>query len=171
MSTETESESSEEVGWRARPDEMILRVGEFVLRYGLVVVIGWIGILKFWPYEAQAIAAYTMNSPLTSWLYAVFSVQAAAIVFGIWEIIAAVLIAIRPLSARLSALGSAMAVLQFLVTLSFFLTTPGIWHASLGFPALSGAPGQFLLKDLILLGAAVWTLGEAFPEDSSLLNR
>lgn len=164
MSTETDTESSKEAGWRARTGEMLLRVGEFVLRYGLVVVIGWVGILKFWPYEAQAITAYTMNSPLTSWLYAVFSIQAAAIVIGIWEIISAVLIAIRPLSARVSALGSAMAVLQSFVTLSFFFTTPGIWHASLGFPALSGAPGVFLLKDLVLLGAAVWTLGEALSE-------
>jgi two-component sensor histidine kinase len=30
-----------------------------------------------------------------------------------------------------------------------------------GFPALSGAVGQFLLKDVVLLGAAKWSLGEA----------
>jgi hypothetical protein len=30
-----------------------------------------------------------------------------------------------------------------------------------GFPALSVVPGQFLLKDVVLLGAAVWSLGEA----------
>ena len=29
------------------------------------------------------------------------------------------------------------------------------------FPALSVAPGQFILKDAVLLGAAVWSLGEA----------
>jgi uncharacterized membrane protein YkgB len=31
----------------------------------------------------------------------------------------------------------------------------------LGFPALSGHPGQFLLKDIVLFGAAVWSLGES----------
>jgi reactive chlorine resistance protein C len=37
---------------------------------------------------------------------------------------------------------------------------PG-WEASLGgFPALSDLPGQFLLKDIVLLGAAVWSLRE-----------
>jgi hypothetical protein len=42
-------------------------------------------------------------------------------------------------------------------------STPG-WEASLGgFPALSAVPGQFILKDLVLLGAAVWSLGEALP--------
>ena len=29
------------------------------------------------------------------------------------------------------------------------------------FPALSAMPGQFVLKDLVLLGAALWTAGEA----------
>jgi uncharacterized membrane protein YkgB len=28
-------------------------------------------------------------------------------------------------------------------------------------PVLSGLPGQFLLKDLMLIGVAVWSLGEA----------
>jgi hypothetical protein len=28
-------------------------------------------------------------------------------------------------------------------------------------PVLSALPGQFLLKDVVLLGVAVWTLGEA----------
>jgi len=51
----------------------------------------------------------------------------------------------------------------FLGNLSFMLSTPPVWEASLGgFPALSVAPGQFLLKDLALLGASIWTLGEAF---------
>ena len=35
-----------------------------------------------------------------------------------------------------------------------------------GFPALSGA-GGFLVKDVILLGAAVWSLGEALRADAA----
>jgi len=30
-----------------------------------------------------------------------------------------------------------------------------------GLPVLGAQPGQFLLKDLVLIGVAVWTLGEA----------
>ena len=38
---------------------------------------------------------------------------------------------------------------------TFLVSTPG-WEASLGgFPALSGAVGQFLLKDVVALGAAI----------------
>ena len=59
------------------------------------------------------------------------------------------------------AVGSALAILLFLGTLSFLFTTPGVADAGAGgFPALS-MTGQFLLKDLVLLGASVWTLGEA----------
>ena len=52
---------------------------------------------------------------------------------------------------------------MFLTTLSFLITTPGVWEPSLGgFPALSAIPGQFLIKDLALLGIALWSLGEAW---------
>ncbi|WP_142280792.1 hypothetical protein [Mycobacterium saskatchewanense] len=33
-------------------------------------------------------------------------------------------------------------------------------HAA-GLPALSALPGQFLLKDLVLIGVALWSLGES----------
>ena len=52
---------------------------------------------------------------------------------------------------------------MFLTTLSFLVTTPGVWEPSLGgFPALSHRPGEFLLKDLALLGISLWSLGEAW---------
>jgi uncharacterized membrane protein YkgB len=79
------------------------------------------------------------------------------------EVAVALLIAARPFSPRASALGSALAVGMFLTTLSFLVTTPGVWEPSAGgFPALSGKPGQFLIKDLALLGIALWSLGEAW---------
>ncbi len=50
-------------------------VGEIVLRYGLVLVIFWIGCLKFTAYEAQGIQNYASNSPLMSWLYRFLDVR------------------------------------------------------------------------------------------------
>jgi reactive chlorine resistance protein C len=51
---------------------------------------------------------------------------------------------------------------MFATTLSFLLTSPGVWEPSLGgFPAISAVPGQFLLKEVVLLGAALWSLGES----------
>ena len=47
-----------------------------------------------------------------------------------------------------------MSAATYLITLTFFLSTPGVAEATAGgFPAISAAPGQFLLKDLVLLAA------------------
>ena len=79
-----------------------------------------------------------------------------------WKVLA-LLIAARPFWPRASTVGSVLAVGMFLTTLSFLVTTPGVWEPSAGgFPALSALPGQFLIKDLALLGISFWTLGEAW---------
>ena len=139
----------------------IQAIGFFVLRYGLALVIGWIGFMKFTGYEAKGIQPLVANSPFMSWMYHVLTVRQFSNCLGVVEICIAVLIALRMLSARLCAIGSALAVCTFLTTLSFLFSTPG-WEPSLGgFPALSAHPGQFLLKDIVLLGTAIWSLGEA----------
>jgi len=137
-----------------RSDVTIKKLGEFLIRYGLVLVLGWIGAMKFTAYEAAGIQGLVASSPLMSWLYKVFSVQATSNIIGVTEIMAAFLIAIRPISARLSAIGSVLAVCTFLATLTFLFSLPG-WEKSLGgFPALSGS-GGFLLKDVVLLGGSL----------------
>ena len=137
-------------------------IGRYMIRYGLVLVLLWIGAMKFTAYEAQAIQGLVANSPFLGWVYSILSVQAASILIGVTEITAALLIAIRPFNAKLSAIGSVFAIGMFVTTLSFILSTPPVWEASLGgFPALSVAPGQFLIKDFVLLGAAIFTLAES----------
>jgi len=132
-----------------------------LLRYGLALIFLWIGGMKFTAYEAQGIRPLAENSPLMSWLLAVLSTQAFSNLLGVVEIATGVLLALRPLSALAAAIGSGMAIATFLTTLSFLFTTPG-WERSLGgFRALSALPGQFLLKDIVLLGAAVWSLRDA----------
>jgi uncharacterized membrane protein YkgB len=138
-------------------------VGRELARYGLVVVVGWIGLMKFTAYEAEGIRLYVTNSPLMSWVYGSLSVRSFSAMLGVIEVTVALLIAARPFAPRASALGSALAVGMFLTTLSFIVTTPGVWEPSAGgFPALSGKPGQFLIKDLPLLGIALWSFGESW---------
>src|SRR5215471_8602563 len=85
-------------------------VGRELARYGLVVVVGWIGLMKFTAYEAEGIRLYVANSPLMSWVYGSMSVRGFSAVLGVVEVSIAVLIAARPLSPRACALGSALAV-------------------------------------------------------------
>lgn len=136
-------------------------LGTRTLRYGLVLVIAWIGLMKFTAYEAGGIEPLVANSPLMSWMYGILSVQGFSNVLGIFELGVALMIGLRPVSPRAAMIGSGLAVGMFLTTLSFLFTTPG-WEPTLGgFPALSAMPGQFLLKDVVLLGAALWSMGEA----------
>jgi uncharacterized membrane protein YkgB len=136
--------------------------GRELARYGLVVTVAWIGLMKFTAYEAEGISPFVANSPLMSWAYNIVSVRGFSAVLGVVEVAIATLIAARWFSPRATVAGSALAVGMFLTTLSFMVTTPGVWEPSAGgFPALSALPGQFLIKDLALLGISLWTLGEA----------
>jgi uncharacterized membrane protein YkgB len=120
--------------------------------------------MKFTAYEAEGIRPLVANSPLMSWVYNIWSVQGFSSLLGATEIAIAVMIALRPLSVKVSAIGSGLAIPMFLTTLSFLLSTPG-WEPSLGgFPALSAGVGQFLIKDVVLLGAAVWLLGDSLQD-------
>jgi uncharacterized membrane protein YkgB len=140
---------------------MLEIIGMLLMRYGLVLILFWIGLMKFTSYEANAIKPLVEHSPFMGWMYHIMSVQAVSNLIGIIEVATAVLITLYSWSAIASLVGSAMAVITFLLTLSFLFSTPG-WEPTLGgFPALSVAPGQFLLKDLLLLGAAFWSLGDS----------
>ncbi len=136
-------------------------VGGRVLPYGLGLVLFWVGALKFTSYEAEGVDRFASNSPLLSWADQLLGMRGFSSLVGIIEISLATLIATRPVLPKLSAVGYLGAIVMFVITLSFLLTTPGVWQPGYGFPALSPAPGQFLAKDLVLLGTAIWTAGEA----------
>lgn len=117
--------------------------------------------MKFTSYEAQGVYKHASNSPLLSWGYQFLSVRGLSTLLGVVEVTLATLIAIKPISPKLSVLGSFGAIAMFLTTLTFMFTTPGVWQKDYGFPALSASPGQFLIKDVVLLAAAIWTAGDA----------
>jgi len=131
-----------------------------VSRYGLVVVLLLIGVLKFTPGEAAGIQPLVAHSPLMSWMYGLLGVQGVSNVIGVIELATAALIALRPLSPKASFAGSVAVVVTFLLTVSFLFSTPGAVHWNYGFPVLGDA-GQFLIKDLVLLGASLWTAAES----------
>jgi reactive chlorine resistance protein C len=135
-------------------------VGREIVRWGLILVLGWIGAMKFTAYEAMGIQPLVAHSPFVGWMYDFLSIRSFSAVLGCIEIATAVLLGLRYVSPKASAAGSLLAIGLLATTLSFLFTTPG-WEPTLGFPALSAMPGQFLLKDIVLFGAAVWSLGES----------
>ena len=58
--------SAERITTENNPFTML---GGFLIRYGLVLVLGWIGAMKFTAYEAEGIKTLVETSPLTSWMY------------------------------------------------------------------------------------------------------
>ena len=137
---------------------------DYAVRYAIVIVLAWIGMMKFTAYEAAAIEGLVASSPLLAWLYAVASQQAVSNLIGIIEISIAVALALGPFFRTAALLGALGAIVTFSITLTFLFTAPG-WEASLGgFPALSVLPGQFLLKDIVLLAASLSLLTKAIQQ-------
>jgi len=142
--------SNHDVGTR------IESIGTAMLRYGLVAILVAFGAAKWTGPEAEAIRPWVENSPFMSWIYSVTTIQGGSIVIGIVELVTAALLVARHWLPWATVVGSAMAVGMFLVTLSFLVTTPDQGPEAQG----------FLIKDFFLLGAAVWSLGEALAATS-----
>jgi uncharacterized membrane protein YkgB len=127
-----------------------------LLRWSLVIVFLWFGGMKFTAYEAGGIAPFIEHSPIMSWLHMLFGVQGASYVLGVLELSTAAALILGAFQPFFSALGAAMSAATYLITLTFLLSTPGVAEATTGgFPAISAMPGQFLLKDLVLLAASL----------------
>jgi uncharacterized membrane protein YkgB len=129
-------------------------IGLGVLRYGLVFVLLLLGGFKFFAFEANAIKPLIEHSPFMSWLYVLLGSRMGSAVLGVIEITIGVLIAMRRWSPRTSGIASLAASGIFVTTISFLFTTPGVL-------APTSWIGGFLMKDLLLLGAAIHTAAEA----------
>ncbi len=130
-----------------------------LLRWALVVIFLWFGGMKFTAYEAEGIAPFIAHSPLMSWLHILFGIRGASYVIGVLELSTAAALIAGAIKPVFSALGAAMSSITYLITITFFISTPGVAEPTAGgFPAISAAPGQFLLKDLVLLAASLCLL-------------
>jgi uncharacterized membrane protein YkgB len=166
------------------------RVGMTLLRLGLIVVLVWIGGLKFANYEADSIVPLVANSPFMKFFYhhpapeyrAYMNKEGELVpAHRVWQesngtytfsdLLGAVIIALGLLIAthwlfpQYATVGSALLVLMSCTTLSFLATTPEAWvpaagDAAHGFPFLSGV-GRLIIKDSIMLGAAVTTMADS----------
>lgn len=159
-------------------------------RIGIVIVLLWIGGLKVFRYEAVGIVPFVANSPAMSYFLKfdapeykkymnkegeykpeniawhkenntyLFSYGLGALI-----VLIGLLIALYPVFPAVSAVGSLLAFIMSMITLSFLITTPETWVLALGdtesgFPYLS-ASGRLVIKDVIMMGAAVVTMAQA----------
>lgn len=122
-----------------------------ILRWVMVLIFVSFGIQKFTPQSAQGIALFISNSPFVSWLQ-IFGIRGEAYLLGCIELTTAALLALGAFVPVLSALGALIGVGTFLITWSFFFTTPGVvvWSISTD-PIAWNLAGEFLYKDIVLL--------------------
>ena len=135
-------------------------IGSAVLRGGLATTLLWVGALKFTDYEVQNAEVLVTASPLTSRLRQKLGAQQLGRLVGVMQIALGSLIVAKPVAQRASAAGSLGAAGMMVSTLSFLITTPEAWQEGKGVPRLSML-GEALLKDTVLLGAALLTAAES----------
>ncbi|MBV8549868.1 MAG: YkgB family protein [Acidobacteriaceae bacterium] len=166
------------------------RAGIAILRLGLVIVLLWIGSLKFAKYEADSIVPFVANSPVMSFFYHHRAPEyrhyvnkegelnpahrawqesngtyAFSYGLGIAIVGFALLIALHPVLPQAATVGSFLVMLMACTTLSFLITTPEAWvpasgDSTFGFPYLAG-PGRLVIKDAIMFGAAIVTMADS----------
>ena len=165
-------------------------IGMILLRLALIIVLVWIGSLKFAKYEAEGIVPLVANSPVMSFFYhypapeyhgnmskegelnqahqqwhernGSYKFSAG---LGVAILFIALLIALHPVLPQVAAVGSFLLILMACTTLSFLVTTPEAWVPALGdsahgFPYLSGV-GRLIIKDVIMFAAAIVTMADS----------
>jgi uncharacterized membrane protein YkgB len=139
--------------------QSIGRLGRAVALLGVILPLLLIGGMKFTQVEIDGLKPLIGGTPWLAWMYPVFGEAGASYLLGVVEIAAALLLLASPWSALAGVAGGAISAVIFLVTCSIMIALP-IWEPTLGFPAL-GPLGQFLIKDVALLGIALVVLGES----------
>jgi reactive chlorine resistance protein C len=112
--------------------------------------------MKFTSYEAHGNAPLIDHSPIMSWMNVLFGVRGASDVIGTIEFATAAALILGAFVPAASAVGPPCRASTFLITLTFFVSAPGVAESTAGgFPAISAPIGQVLLKDLVLLAASI----------------
>src|SRR5262245_5439187 len=148
----------------------IEQTGRSIALAGVILPLLLIGGLKFTAIEAEALKPMIGGAPWLAWMYPVFGPAGASRVLGIAEIVTSLLLIASPWIPRAGIAGGILSSGTFLITLSLMFALP-IWEPGAGgFPALNGI-GQFLIKDIALLGISLVVLGESLSRVAKLKER
>lgn len=161
-----------------------------LIRVAILIIFVWIGGLKFCNYEAEGIVPFVANSPFMSFFYTRHAPEYKAYKLkegefneekhnwhkenhtygfshglGILIMSIGILVFLGLFFPKVGLVGSLLAIIMTLGTLSFLVTTPEVWVPKLGsgeygFPLLSGA-GRLVIKDTAILAGAIVLLAES----------
>jgi len=112
--------------------------------FPVILVLLWIGGMKFTLLEAKGIEDLVSTSPLMSWMYDVWDLQTTSNLIGVYDIVALTLLILAVFKQQLLLPAVLMSGAVFIVTQSFFLS----WPAALSSETLLSTGGHFLIKDI-----------------------
>lgn len=160
------------------------RWGINLIRVAILVIFVWIGGLKAMNYEAEGIVPFVANSPFLSFFYTnkapeykEYKLKEGEFdqtkhewhkqnnTYGFSHGLGILIVSIGILTflgiffPRVGLVGSVLAIIMTLGTLSFLVTTPECWVPDLGsgehgFPLLTGA-GRLVIKDVAIIAGAL----------------
>jgi len=112
--------------------------------FPVMLVLLWIGGMKFTLLEAQGIEALVKSSPLMSWMYLFWDIQTTSNIIGIYDLLAVVLLILAIYKHQFVWPAILLSGAVFLVTQTFLIT----WDAALSSETFLSTGGHFLIKDL-----------------------
>lgn len=166
------------------------KLGINLIRVAILIIFVWIGGLKFYNYEAEGIVPFVANSPFMNFFYTKSAPEYKEYKLkegefneakhawhkenntygfshglGILIMSIGILVFLGIFSPKIGVIGSVLAIIMTLGTLSFLVTTPEVWVPNLGsgeygFPLLSGA-GRLVIKDTAILAGALVVLSDS----------
>jgi uncharacterized membrane protein YkgB len=119
-------------------------VMQWVAIFPVLVVLAWIGGMKFTLIEAQGIEDLLQTSPFMSWMYSVWDLQTTSNLIGVYDLLAVALLIAAVYNVKLLWVGVLMSLAVFVMTQTFLATTPGAVSTS----TILSTTGHFLIKDL-----------------------
>ncbi|MDP2561379.1 DUF417 family protein [Psychrobium sp. 1_MG-2023] len=110
----------------------------------VLLVLVWIGGMKFTLLEAKGIEDLVRSSPLMAWMYNLWDLQKTSNIIGVYDLIAVAILIGSVFNPRLLIPAIAMSGAVFVVTQSFLIT----WDGAISATTLLSTGGHFLIKDL-----------------------
>ncbi|WP_404394770.1 DUF417 family protein [Pseudoalteromonas phenolica] len=117
---------------------------QWIAIFPVLLVLAWIGGMKFTLIEAQGIEGLLQTSPFMSWMYSVWDLQTTSNLIGVYDLLAVALLIAAIYNIKLLWVGVLMSLAVFVMTQTFLATTPGAVYTS----TILSTTGHFLIKDL-----------------------
>ncbi len=129
---------------------------KLIAAFPVILVLLWIGGMKFTEIEAKGIESLVSTSPFMFWMYDIWDVQTTSNLIGVYDLIAAVLVLGSVFKPKLFIPAALMSGAVFAVTQTFLFSVDGALSAQ----TIFSATGHFLIKDLWFIANLVclWNL-------------